>query len=525
LHFKAEMFATKRKQEEPHLSREEYDEQERQEDGKIQTNWKDPFAMATPNTLAARKMVTANKYDKKLEFGKYIKALNTAYYNWFKEQVARDPYAYLVCGAQDFIDHTVQLEDRYLRSNGEVLTFGLGDCGQLAHGIDNDEDLMVKFPRIVYSLSDKKVCGISCGGLHNAVFTESGQVYTWGCADNGSLGRGGDESLPFVVDKLANEIIVGIACGDVSTIAISIKGQVWGWGCYLDKEGKKWFPASNTTITNCKNINNQQNEPVLIVGLNNIVDIACGSAVSLARGSDGTLYSWGVGECGELGREIPPMCKADGSGFDIENIFKHRITPGLMYRQGVQAPVRDAKAIGCGSYHSMVVVTGGELLSCGLNNYGQLGLGDTTDRPILHSVDALKDEHNIVAVKGGVHHSLCLTSAGKLVAFGRSDSGQLGVTGLSGQAGESAKYPVFPLLPDNTEATAISCGGNHNLVLTSKNEVYTWGYGDTMALGHGKDADENTPKKINFSKAQVNNITVTQVCGGGQHSAIIGRFK
>lgn len=39
-----------------------------------------------------------------------------------------------------------------MRTYGEVLTFGSGDCGQLAHGIDNDEDLMVKYPRVVYSL-------------------------------------------------------------------------------------------------------------------------------------------------------------------------------------------------------------------------------------------------------------------------------------------------------------------------------------------------------------------------------------
>ena len=44
------------------------------------------------------------------------------------------------------------LEDRYLRVYGEVLTFGSGDCGQLAHGMEEDEDLMVKYPRVVHSL-------------------------------------------------------------------------------------------------------------------------------------------------------------------------------------------------------------------------------------------------------------------------------------------------------------------------------------------------------------------------------------
>lgn len=42
--------------------------------------------------------------------------------------------------------------------------------------------------------------GIACGGLHNAVYTATGQVYTWGCADDGSLGRQGEESVPLLVE-------------------------------------------------------------------------------------------------------------------------------------------------------------------------------------------------------------------------------------------------------------------------------------------------------------------------------------
>ena len=32
-----------------------------------------------------------------------------------------------------------------------------------------------------------------------------------------------------------------------------------------------------------------------------------------------------------------------------------------------------------------------------------------------------------------------------------------------------------------------------------------------LALGHGQEKDENTPKKINFAKAKIGNIIVTQV--------------
>jgi hypothetical protein len=147
--------------------------------------------------------------------------LNSSFLSYFRDCVAKDPQQYLTDAVQDYIDYANQLEDRYLRSYGEVMTFGSGDCGQLAHGLDGDDDLMVKYPRIVYSLRspslpplhlslflssfpppsppphgpsavftrEKKVVSIACGGLHNAVCTEEGLVYTWGCGDDGSLGR------------------------------------------------------------------------------------------------------------------------------------------------------------------------------------------------------------------------------------------------------------------------------------------------------------------------------------------------
>lgn len=69
--------------------------------------------------------------------------------------------------------------------------------------------------------------------------------------------------------------------------------------------------------------------------------------------------------------------------------------------------------------------------------------------------------------------------------------------------------PTFNIA--NIEITQISCGGNHNLVLTNKNEIYSWGYGDMLALGHGDEKDEILPKKLNFDKAKIKNITITQV--------------
>lgn len=118
--------------------------------------------------------------------------------------------------------------------------------------------------------------------------------------------------------------------------------------------------------------------------------------------SDGSLYSWGLGECGELGRKVSSLKK--GETYDYTSIHRDHITPGFMYKEEYNSNgsnlivVRDAKVIGCGAYHSMIITQNGSLMVCGLNNYAQLGLGGTKDTNTLTVVTALEND-NIVSVK------------------------------------------------------------------------------------------------------------------------------
>lgn len=283
------------------------------------------------------------------------------------------------------------------------------------------------------------------------------------------------------------------------------------------------YKAANPT----KDIKKQQNVPIKISGLTNIVEVACGASFNLAKSADGKVYSWGIGESGELGRYAPPLKKGEGeeAAYDMPNIFQHHITPGKMYlalpgdsplgpttnTDATRKSLNNVKSIGCGAYHSMVSTVGDHVYSCGLNNYGQLGTGNTDNSFYLVAVTALEGR-SIVNMCGGMHHSLVLSSTGSIFAFGRGDSSQLGSTEVTmSAAGDFSTSPVKPSLPNGTVVVAISCGGNHNLVLTDKNEVYTWGYGEMLALGHGEEKDESLPKKLNFAKAKIKNITITQV--------------
>jgi regulator of chromosome condensation len=103
-----------------------------------------------------------------------------------------------VAGAAAGSSHTVVWTE-----GGEVYTFGVGDCGQLGHGGEEEEELV---PRVVEALAGKRVVGAAAGGRHAVVWTEGGEVYTFGHGYSGQLGHGGTERelVPRVVEALAN---------------------------------------------------------------------------------------------------------------------------------------------------------------------------------------------------------------------------------------------------------------------------------------------------------------------------------
>lgn len=111
---------------------------------------------------------------------------------------------------------------------------------------------------------------------------------------------------------------------------------MFGWGCFRDKEGKKFFSPSPAASDPCKDIKKQQDVPLRIVGVEHAVDISCGSTFCLVRCSDGAVYSWGLGEQGELGRgtdrarnalALPPL-RVHGE-YDLPAIYQYVDTRSL----------------------------------------------------------------------------------------------------------------------------------------------------------------------------------------------------
>lgn len=98
------------------------------------------------------------------------------------------------------------------------------------------------------------------------------------------------------------------------------------------------------------------------------VMLAAGAYHTVASSSDGALWSWGRGYEGQLGHG------------DTER----RPTPA---RLGLEVfggwPVVMAA---CGFGHTLVLTAAGEIFSCGSGGYGQLGHGDLVRQPLFRRV-------------------------------------------------------------------------------------------------------------------------------------------
>lgn len=413
----------------------------------------------------------------------------------------------------------------------------------------------VKRPKPLSKVAGRTFLSVACGGLHNlAIEKDSGDLYSWGCSDNEVLGRGGDENLPFPVvfstqmSSMATPCrIIQVSAGDKHSCALDPYGNVYAWGTYGDKDGKNWFlkpdaKAMEESFGYCQKTPmkvevSQQGKQAAGAEQIKFVEIASGANHTLALDKTGRVYSWGIGDIGQLGR---PVCvlKDENYIYKKKQVVEQHLIPKEMSFADSALKQRSVRSIACGNggYHSFVITASNEVFGCGLNQYSQLAL-PFTQNPVnkLTEITNLKGKH-VKMVKAGEHFSLALTLDGFVYSFGRCDQSQLGISledaNSEGkrEAGAFFEEPQLVLgkdseLKDKVIVT-IACGSAHSLLLTDKKECYSFGFGDSNQLGHGKAADEIYPRKIMKLEGQQNSFaTKTPVISsfscGGQHSVVL----
>jgi alpha-tubulin suppressor-like RCC1 family protein len=129
-------------------------------------------------------------------------------------------------------------------------------------------------------------------------------------------------------------------------------------------------------------------------------------------------------------------------------------------------------SIAVGTSHSLAV-SSGRLYAWGLNDAGQLGLGDTVGR---HVPTPLASDIAFASVTAGGDYSCALDEVGAVYCFGANDRGQLG------QGDRLERHaPARVVLP--VAARALSSNFEHACALLADATLYCWGSNFEGELG------------------------------------------
>ena len=192
-----------------------------------------------------------------------------------------------------------------------------------------------------------------------------------------------------------------------------------------------------------------------------------------------TLWSWGYNNNGQLG----------------VNDTTTRSTPVTTLLGGT-----NWKSIAGGLYYTVALKTDGTLWTWGSNNFGPLGVNDTTFRST--PVTTLLGGNNWKSIDCGSYHTIALKTDGTLWSWGLNTSVQLGVNDTTNRS-----TPVTTLLGGNNWKS-IAGGGVHTVALKTDGTLWSWGYNGNGQLGVNDTTYRSTP--------------VTTLLGGNNWKSIAG---
>ncbi|MBE5041046.1 RCC1 domain-containing protein [Ructibacterium gallinarum] len=334
------------------------------------------------------------------------------------------------------------------------------------------------------------VASFSLGNGYCMALKTDGSV--WGVGNNSyhNLGPGNSSYTTPQQILSAEENIIAIEAGD-NSLALKSDGTPLSWGGY----------NFNGALGNGSTYSTQAPTPILgpngIGTLSNIKFISCSEDHSIAIDNDGIAWTWGSNSDGQL---------ADGVYVrsSLEWIRVHTPTSGSI-------------ASASGTYHTVILNSDGTVWAAGRNQYGQLGIGTTTDSSEAVQINNLGA---VIAVAAGDNHTLALKNDGSVWAWGKNTYGQLG-----NQSSANASAPV-QVLDDDGEAyledvIAIAANADYSLALKADGTLWSWGLNDQGQLGDGTVNSHNLPTQVKGVDGTGYLTDITDMAAGEKHAIAV----
>jgi alpha-tubulin suppressor-like RCC1 family protein len=274
------------------------------------------------------------------------------------------------------------------KTDGTLWTWGNGTYGQTGLGNTATRSVPTQIGTLTnWSKPARGGASYRNGGAVACLKTD-GTIFTWGYNVLGAIGDGTtlNRSSPVQVGALTTWASISI--GWLGTVAVKTSGQLWGWG-YGRATGQP----------------SQYSSPMQVGTLTNWSKSQIFKDHSIHVKTDNTLWAMGQNTFGQLG---------DG-------------TSG--YRPNLRSPVQIGSTVwatpivgGSVLEFSACVRTDGTLWTWGKNNYGQLGIGNTTNYSSPKQVGTLTTWSKVV---GGNTIMGAVKTDGTLWAWGQNNYGQL----------------------------------------------------------------------------------------------------
>lgn len=307
---------------------------------------------------------------------------------------------------------------------------------------------------------------------HTLAIAKDGTLWSWGQNNNGQLGNiGGSENVssPVQISSLSWNKVYNGQVGD--SYAIRSDGTLWGWGY-----DAAYAALGSTDYDTYYDTQYRSYVMQVSVGSGSTSvswrSIASGTAFTLAVRSDGTMWSSGYNNYGQLGHG------------DTTN----RSSPTQIGSNS------DWVLVGAGSESSYAInqVPGSiaYLHAWGRNDYGQLGTNNITQYNV-PTYTGFSSATGITKIQAGALYMMFLLGNGLLYSTGINGIGQLG---NNSTVGRSAPVNIASSIVD------FATGDSHAVAVNTSGVLYTWGNNNAGQLGlqnpTGSLAPSETPVPI-----------------------------
>ena len=294
-----------------------------------------------------------------------------------------------------------------LKEDGTVWAWGVNGVGQLGNGTRTSSPSPVQV-KISSTGELTHAVAIEAGYEHTIALLDDGSVQSWGSNARSQIGVGTDGGWHlFAVRSNLEGIAVSAAAGRAHSIIVKNNLTVWTWGDNNSYQlgrstpliGTEFIPSSIPGqvfegLVDCTGLTLFRTKPM----------VAVGTYLSVALKSNGTVWTWGNGEHGQLGNGR------------LDDHMPPALVPGLCY----------ITAIAANSLYTVALRNDGTVWTWGDNLYGQLGneaipVGGQSSIPV--QVTGLSD---VKAIAAGANHVVALERDGTVWTWGFGGSGQLG---------------------------------------------------------------------------------------------------